>query len=332
MMFKSNLLLTLVLCVTTSVALAGSVTETFGDDPVANGRATVAGSNQSTDTANSAVAPFVVGTPGVLTHNQNSNWRNTAGVPDTSQHIADASRLEIPLGATYTDDDSFSFGATLRVNSAGFFRNSGFQFNFGLVNATDTGMDRTGNTYFGDPAPPASPSEGTTYNSVEWNYFPDNTPAGYPTCQQVVMGEQGSATSAFTHFAANFFALLPTDTYAYGLPHDLWMDVVMDYDGASRTMTLTVKNAGSDLVDKTSVPDLVLAEAWFDSDDVDFSVDTLAIMNYQDFWAFGAPSLVAKVEYDEIWFAEAQPVPEASVGSVLLVGLLGLARRRRRRG
>jgi hypothetical protein len=150
-----------------------------------------------------------------------------------------------------------------------------------------------------------------------------------------VFGKQGSATSAFTHMAANFGSLLSQDLYEYGLPFDEWMDVVVDYDAVLRKVTVTVKNeTGVDLVDNTSVPDLVLAETWFDDDALAFSVDTLAIMNYQDYRASGSMSLLATVEYDNLWFeaSDEAPVPEASAGAALCIGLAGLLVRRRRRG
>jgi len=332
----------LLMCVTLSVAEASRIEETFNDDPVANDRATVVGTNKSlmVSTAGGSpeivlVEPFQVLEQGVLTHHLTSNWRlDDDFKPITSSWIEDGSRLHIPLGATYTDKDSFSFGATLRVKKDRFSRNTGFQINFGLVNCTDTGMDRTGNTYFGNPVHLDDPSEGTTYNSIEWDYFPDNSSGGYPTCQQVVFGKQGSATSAFTHMAANFGSLLSQDPYEYGLPFDVWMDVVVDYDAVLRKMTVTVKNeTGDDLVGD-AVPELVLAETWFDGDALAFSVDTLAIMNYQDYWASGSMSLLATVEYDNLWFeaSDEAPVPEASAGAALCIGLAGLLVRRRRRG
>jgi len=319
-----------VLAVPASVATA-DVLETFDTDPVAGGRAAVVGSNQSTDTAGSPAVPFVVSAPGVLTHNLNSNWRTVGGVPDTSQYIADGSRLHIPLGRTYTEADSFSFGATLRIKRAGFFWSGNFmQMSFGLVNGAATGMDRTSSlATFGD-----------TYDAVEWDFFPDNTGAN-TTVQQVMFGTQNGAGSVFSRMAANFGFKLPVGAapFDYGLPLDTWMDVVVSYDAATRTTSVTVADSttGTPLVDQTSVPDLTFPTNWpgppfGDGTAAFFAVDTLAVTNYQDAWAALSPSLVAEVEYDTVWFAEAAPpIAEPVAGATLALGLFGLAGSRRRR-
>ena len=314
------------LAVPSSVATA-DVLETFDTDPIAGGRAAVVGSNQSTDTAGAPAVPFLVSTPGILTHNLNSNWRTAgAGIPDTSQHIADASRLHIPLGKTYTQDDSFSFGATMRVLSGGFWAPGAFmQIDFGLVNSVTTGFDRTGDawpwTKFGD-----------AYDGLEWNFFPDDGWTG-ATVQSVFLGTQNAATQLWDRMAASFGANLATPP-PYGLPLDTWMDITVTYDAPSRTASVTVADSisGMPYVDHVTVPDVVLPALWADSTPAGFDVDTLAIMNYQDGAAALSPSLVAEVEYETVWFSEtAPPIGEPAACATLVLGLFGLAGSRRRR-
>ena len=314
-----------VLAVTAAPVAWSDVTELFNDDPIAGGRATVVGSNQSTDTAATPVAPFVVSTPGTLTHNLNTNWRTSGGgIPDTSQYIADASRLHIPLGKTYTQADSFSFGATLTIKRAGFFWSGNFmQMNFGLLNAATTGMDRTS----------SFTSAGDTYDSIEWDFFPNT---GNATVQQVMFGSQDGAPDVFKRMAANFLNFLPAGPapFDYGLPLDTAMDVTVSYDAATRTASVVVvdNTTAVPYVNTTQVPDLLFPNTWFaDGKTGMFAVDTLAVMNYQDAWASTAPSLVAEVEYDRVWFAEAAPVGEPTSCAALALGLVGLAGRRRRR-
>ena len=307
------------------------VVEEFDTDPVGV-RATVVGSNQSRDTGGALTNPFGVASPGVLTQHLCSNWRL-----DSSQFVADGSRLEIPLGRTYTQADSFAFGARLRVGSAGFYSPGGMQMNFGLVNTGTTGMDRMGNTYFGDPNPPPNPSEGTTYDSLEWDFFPDNRPTGegYPTAQQVILGTRNGTTSVFNRMAANFGCLLPTGPgREYGLPLDTWMDVRVSYNATTRVASVSVTKVatGEPLVDGSSVPDLTLGATFWDGAPGVFAVDALAIMNYQDYWAGSGVSLLATVDYELVWFeVTEQPVAEPVSGTVLLIGLLGAWRRRVRR-
>jgi len=317
-------------------AARADLLEQFNDDPVANGRATVVGSNQSTDTTGAPAVPFVVSTPGVLTQNLNTNWRMTGGVPDISQYQADASRLHFPLGKTYTQDDSFAFGARLRINRTGFFWSGNFmQMNFGLLNAATTGMSRTGH-----PDAFGWATGADSYDSVEWDFFPDNTGAN-ATAQQVILGTQNGATSVFSRFAANFGVTLPSGPapYEYGLPISdtpIWMDVTVTYDGTARVARVSVIDiaTGTPLVTAATCPDLAYPDVWGppfgDGTDRLFAIDTLAILNYQDGMAGLSPSLVANVEYQNVWFQAASPPVEEPAG-LLALGLLGLAGPRRRR-
>lgn len=309
-------------------AFAAGFVEDFSTDPISGGRATVAGPGQSRDSWLDPAAAFVPGT-GTLTQNLCSNWRMSGGNVDTSNYIADGSTLNFALGKTYTQNDSFSFGATFQITSDGFYSTGYMQMNFGLTNSATTGMDRSSSMTTG----------GDTYDSIEWDFFPDANDGGYPTAQHVIFGSQDGATTVFNRIGATFGSLLPQNPGSeYGLPLDTWMTVTVSYDGSTRTLSGTVvaTSSGNPLVTSTTEPDVVLAATWSDSMPANFAVDSFSLMNYQDGWGFGfMPSLLGTVTYDNVWFEEAetppaQPVAEPSGVALLMLGAAGLASRRRR--
>ncbi len=228
----------------------------------------------------------------------------------------------------FTEADSFSFGATLRILSEGIYSNGWMQVAFGLTNSATTGFDRTS----------SRSTAGNTYDGIEWNFFPTDDPSGFPTAQGLIFGTQSGASSLFDRMAAAFGSLLPQDPgREFGLPLDTWMNVAVHYDAATRTVSVSIVEtaSGTPLVDKTMVPDAILPAKWSDDAPAGFAVDQLSVMNYQDGWGWGSmPSLLATVEYDKVWFAEAgteQPVPEPGSIGYLGLGLLALAYGRKRR-
>jgi hypothetical protein len=341
----------LLMCVTLSVAEASRIEETFNDDPVEHGRATVNGDNKSRDTSGNEADAFSFQSAGKMVQNLNTNWNYDKYDPFTgTRGQGEGSRLEFDLGQSYSQNDSFSFGATLTIKSAGFTAESDqmMAISFGLMNSLTTGMDRTG-AYDGD----AYNSERDTFDSIEWNFFPNESAFGWPTLQQTVFGSQlGDENSMFSHFAANFGEdeVAGYDTILaqekanpdhplyenyYGLPLEVPMSITMAYNGATKTVSMLVTDAGSGevLVDNIStLPDLDITAPIGGYGSVShFSVDTLAITNYQDGRASGGPTLVAKIEYEVVWFEEAQAaaVSEPTALTVLLLGVFGLRQRRR---
>ena len=341
MRFVNSAVLAGILVVSSSAAMADFF-EDFTDDPVAGGRAVIDGGNVSHDTAYA----FVVSTPGTLTQNLHTNW-DWANYGFGPRGVGQGTRLSFDLGKTYTEADSFSFGATLTIKGAGFApaAEQMMALAFGLTNSITTGMDRSG----------AWTGQRDAFDSVEWNFFPNESDYGWPTLQQTVVGSQlGDGDSMFWNFAANFnrddavdggFDTVlsqekadpehPLSGNYYGLPLDMAMSVTMMYDGAAKTVSMLITNAatGDVLVDNvTTTPDLDIAApiGGFGSAS-GFSVDSFSLMNYQDGWAFGAPTLIATVEYGNAWFAETQSAPAPEPGSVLAVGALGLMALRRRR-
>ncbi|MFW6158776.1 MAG: hypothetical protein ACOC8E_05400 [Planctomycetota bacterium] len=346
----TELVLAVVVLLSWPLAAGADLVDEFDTDPVAGGRAVVVGNDTSRDTAGNLTQPFVHAGAGALTHNLHTNW-DYANYGFGPRGVGQGSRLAFDLGRVYTEADNFSFGAALEIKSSGFAATSNqmMAIAFGLTNSTTTGMDRSG-AWTGDR---------DTFDSVEWNFFPNqSTDFGWPTLQQTVIGPQtGDVDSMFSNFAANFDqddavdggcdTVLsqemaagsghPLEGNPWGLPLDTPMEVVMGYDAATTSVSMLVRdaNTGQVLVDRaTTLPDLDFTSpiGGFGSAS-GFTVDTLAITNYQDGWAFGGPTLVAEVEYDRVWFAEtaARPVSEPGTAIGSLAGLALLARNRKRR-
>lgn len=345
----TKLVVGIVLLLSWPLAAGADLVEEFDTDPIAGGRAVVDGNNTSRDTAGSLTQPFVHTGAGALTHNLHTNW-DYANYGFGPRGVGQGSRLAFDLGGAYTEADDFSFGATLEIKSSGFAAtdNQLMAIAFGLTNAATTGMDRSG-AWTGDR---------DTFDSVEWDFFPNRSTFGWPTLQQTVIGPQtGDVDSMFANFAANFDqddaidggydttlsqemaagSGHPLEGNPWGLPLDTPMEIVMGYDAASTSVSMQVRDAGTGqvLVDRaTTLPDLDITNpiGGFGSAS-GFTVDTLSITNYQDGWAFGGPTLVAEVEYDRVWFAETATPPVSEPGTALcsLAGLALLARSRRRR-
>jgi len=352
--FAAMLVASLVLSSLAASAGVATVMENFPDDPVAAGRATVEYGPIGGSAPAGAPNTYVWNAPGDLTHNLNTNWRLAGGSLDTSNYVADSSRLAWSLPRTYTQADSFSFGATLTINSLAAWSEQYMQIAFGLVNSATTILDRTGHP---DPSTGWS-TGGNCFDSFEWNFFPNESSFGWPTLQQTVVGSDlFGPDAAFWHMAANFnladaqdggYDTLLAQEIAdsthplfgnpYGLPLGTPMAVTMDYDGPTTTVSMLITDAGTGavLVDNiVTLPDLNISAPIGGFGSVSsFAIDTLAIMDPQDGNAWGDdPSIVADITYENIWFNETAdaPVTEPGVLSLLALGAAGLLRRRKHR-
>ena len=333
-------------------AHATTVMETFGDDPVAAGRAAIEYGPIGGSAPAGAPSTYVWNAPGDFTLNLNTNWRLAGGFPDTSNYVGDSSRLGWSLPRTYTQEDSFSFGASLTIHSLAATTEQYMQIAFGLVNSATTQLDRTGHP---DPGTGWS-TGGNCFDSFEWNFFPNESSFGWPTLQQTVVGSDlFGPDAAFWHMAANFnlpdgedggYDTLLAQEMAdpthplfgnpRGLPLGTAMAVTMDYDGPTRTVSMLITEAvsGAVLVDNiTTLPDLDISAPIGGFGSVSsFAIDTLAIMNPQDGNAWGDdPSIVADITYENVWFNEAPPAAEPGALSILVVGAAGALRRRKKR-
>ena len=118
---------------------------------------------------------------------------------------APTARLDEPLGTTLDGSSGFVLTADFSLNVVSAPSDQGMQIAFGLTNSSLTGGDRTGSdaNFYSD----------NTYDTVEFNYFPnvDPGPTGGPTLTPSVFGgpELGSPDpvpggDAFSNFASIF--------------------------------------------------------------------------------------------------------------------------------
>ena len=254
-----------------------------------------------------------------------------------------AVRLERTLPVTLGLDRDFSIGAIMTISSDGFTAPSTdyFEMSFGLANHTQTGGNRSG-----------SATEGAdVYHSVEFDYFPNEAFWGGPTLQVCAFGEKlaGTDTNAFSNFGSPGFNEGDLGSNGSGqitaLPLDTPLDIDMSFDALTQIITLTVSRIESDgsltqlLLSDTGVIDIDLSGAEYDggayaSNNFDktypFSLDSLVITSYFDYWAAGSPSLYASVEFDGFTFEASDTVPEPVTLLLTATGVLALLRRRLR--
>ncbi|MCS7047959.1 MAG: PEP-CTERM sorting domain-containing protein [Verrucomicrobiae bacterium] len=227
-------------------------------------------------------------------------------------------RLDRPIGATFTQSDNFTLKVRFSFNVISAPTDTAAQIAFGLVNSALTGGDRTGSfsNFFSSDF----------FHTVEFNYFPQlstwNPATPGPTLTPVVAGAQKGGGDAFSNFAAIFgpasdLGANPPPLITE-LPEDVVLEAVLDYDGFTRELSLTmyqVQSDGSLTLLLTGVPPLDLDTQFSYDTNYPFVVDTVAIMAYQDGYTDpNNPSLVATVTFERIEF-----IPEPTTG--LLVGL-----------
>lgn len=279
--------------------------EEFSSNPFLTGWSFGVGDNSNSQFVWNLDAPKYTGdAPGSLTVHLNS------ALP--------TARLDRPIGATFTQSDSFTLKVRFAFDVISAPTDTAAQIAFGLVNSALTGGDRTGS--FSDF------TSDNFFHTVEFNYFPQlstwNPATPGPTLTPVVAGAQKGGGDAFSNFAA----LFGTDSdlganpppLITALPQNVVLEAVLDYVGSTRELSLTmyrVENDGSLTLLPTGVPTLDLDTQFLYDTSYPFIVDTVAIMAYHDgFTDPNNPSLVATVTFERIEF-----IPEPTSG--LLVGL-----------
>ncbi|MBX3411847.1 MAG: PEP-CTERM sorting domain-containing protein [Pirellulales bacterium] len=287
-----------------SASAATLLLENFADDPVLGGRATLSGSASRFSFA-----------PGSATAHYDS--------------FAPTAKLSFPLGKTLTQADDFSFTVDFRLLSAGYVANQnvGAQIAFGLTNALTTGNDRAG---------------GTTHDAfdvVTFDYYANVSPQfGGPSLgPSVVQSDNGG--SFFSRIVFPFGPETSIDTIEGEpmLPFDSLLRAFVGYQAATRTLTLTVGEAGSPL--EINLLGVSLLPGGFDGDvttiqnilppSVLFSVDQFSIAQWQETFGFGL--IDADVVFEGIHVVDAS-VPEPSTWAIAsLGGVLGIAVGLRRR-
>ena len=203
------------------------------------------------------------------------------------------------------------------------------QMAFGLTNSSITDSDRTGTL--------ANAYSDNTYDTVEFNYFPNVSPATQfsgpigPSLSPTVFGGASPAApcQVVTRLATSRQSLATKATWALTprespLPQNTTLEAQLTYDGTAQTLTLAmfqVLPGGALLPLDTGVGPLDLGAFGSGYDPTHpFSVDTLSIMAYHDgYTTADAPSLVGDMTFDQIGLV----VPEPS--SMLLAALAGFA-------
>lgn len=196
-------------------------------------------------------------------------------------------RAAASLGAVYTEQDDFVFGAIFTIQAAGFEADPfGFHpITFSLMNSATTGFNRTGSL---------SDFRSDAFDTIDVAYFPQVSPFfGGPFLSPAVFGSAVS-DDAFANFAfgSASFELLPGATYL----------VTAEHRAAERKLDVTVYGFGAGgrsvaLPGGRVSADLSILQG--------FTVDTLAITAYEDgFNVFtqSGTSVRAGVEYDLLFF------------------------------
>jgi hypothetical protein len=218
-------------------------------------------------------------------------------------------RAVAPLGAAYSDQDEFAFGAVFTIRAAGFEADpSGFHpIAFSLINSVTTGFNRTGSL---------SDFRSDTFDTIDVAYFPQVSPLfGGPFLAPAIFGEPVS-DDAFADFAFGSASveLLPGASYLLTAEHHpMQRQLVITAYGIGAQGRLVPLPGGRVVADISTL--------------AGFSVDTLALPLYEDgFNVFtqSGTSVRADVEYDLLFFTPGSLVPAGSMPS-----LIGALRRSR---
>jgi len=228
-------------------------------------------------------------------------------------------RLQRPLGVTVTDTDNFTLATRFSFAVTSAPGDQFMQMAFGLVNSALTGGDRTGSfSNFGSD---------DVFHTVEFNYYPNVTFFGGPVLSPAVFGAQKGGGDAFGNFASIFGPDSDLGDNTVGitaLPQSATLEAVLDYNGATKVLTLTMNQVnanGSLTLLNTELPALDLDTTFYDGA-FPFVVDTLAIMAYNDgFTSTGNPSLVADLTFERFEFTSAA-IPEPSAVALFVAGVV----------
>jgi hypothetical protein len=235
-----------------------------------------------------------------------------------------SARLQLALGATFTDTDSFALTTRFSMNNIVAPDNTAMQIDFGLVNSAFTGGDRTG----------SMSTSANTFQCLEFNYFPAVSPlwGSGRTLTPVAFGAQKGSSDAFGNFAANWAPA--SDMGSGALPTNVTLQATLTYSGTAKTLTLVMHQVNPDssltLLNTGTSGTLDLVAAGYNTN-YPFQVDSMAIMAYQDGWLFGGPaSLQADLTFEQMQFTSVIPEPSSALLSLLGAAIIGTWRARRR--
>lgn len=280
-----------------------------------------------TITENFSSSPFGTWSFGIGGNSNNQfTWTNTPPVyigdsnGELDVHLNSSlptARFQRPLGVTLTDTNDFTVTARFSFHLIANPNEQAIEIAFGLVNSSLTGGDRTG----------TEDDEGNflgtdnTFDTVEFNYFPsvsfifDSGPSLSPT----VIGAQKDGDDSFGNFASIFGMISNLGDNTNGLtelPQDVTLQATLAYYGETKTLILAtslVNPDGSLTPLDTGVMPMNLVDFGYDPN-FPFNVDTLAIMAYHDgFTTTNAPSLIADLRFQKLYFTTSVPQPPAAV-------------------
>jgi hypothetical protein len=274
--------------------------------------------------------PLAAGSAWSFGVGSNVNQQFTWSPGSLSVHLNSSlptARLDLPLGATLDDASSFQLSARFSFHVTSAPSDQAANMAFGLTNHLLTGGDRTGSF--------SSFTSDNTFNTIEWSYFPNVSPAfGGPTLTPVVFGGHEPGGDAFANFAAIFGkdSLLNDNTIGVKtLPQDTPLEARITYTGGSKIMTLDMYQVvGNALVPLNTELVPLNLDAFGSSYDTSntFHVDSISIMSYLDgFTTADAPSVIADMTFDSISLIVPEPSSLGLSASGVLI-LLCIYRRR----
>lgn len=289
------------------------LSESFADDPVAAGRATLSG----TDAADR------------FTHNGGSSSLTAAY--DTHEPTA---KLNWLAGRTLTADDTFRYTVDFTFDS---LTAAGTQIAFGLINSQTTGSDRPGGTHDESIA---------AFDAVTVDYFPEVTTFGGPSLA-TSLNESDEGQGYLATFDDDFNIVSPgAINFPFGAESDMGGETLalntmltadVTYNAATRSATLRMLVDGEPLEINltgeggTGGPDgdTTTIQTSLKSEEYGFSVDSFALTLWQDTWGDETdPATVADVTFHGF---ELSVVPEPHAAALLAIGSAILLTRRGRR-
>lgn len=177
-------------------------------------------------------------------------------------------RTSWTLGKSLTDQDSFSCRVEFTVNAIDFTNSNFGQLSFGLINSATTGNTRT-----------SSPSDAWDLLTVD--YFPNEQFATFtPT---VIGSQQPGQTDAFANlsFPSGSASLINDFDEIQQLPEDTPLTATLDYDAATRLLTLRLKDQAIN-ADFTNTDNDVSTITHTIPMDIEFNVDSFAIICWNE--------------------------------------------------
>ena len=221
-------------------------------------------------------------------------------------------RFQRSLGCTLTDTNDYVLTTRFSFTVTSAPADQDMQIAFGLVNSNLTGGNRTGS--------PGIYTDDDTFNSVEFDYFPNANPWD-PTLTPAVFGAQLPDDDAFANFTALFGNDSNLGTHTNGitsLPQAVTLQATMIYNAATKLLKLTIYMVNADgflsPLDTTEPPLNLSAPGQYSQyyTNAPFNVDSLAIMAYHDgFTTADDPSLVADLTFQRFTFSTEIPQPPA---------------------